>query len=165
MTSGAASALFLLGLLFGDGYREIVVVKPCFPPTLAALRGIDARVVTAQLRFEDGYRLDLPTLSDRLNSRTRLVMLSSPQNPSGVVFSQAEIEQLLAMMSRLCPEALLLDEVVVRQAPSFAEVGDAAAGSGLAHDLVGGPMRIAVNPGGCERGWHGVARARPPGRR
>ena len=47
MTWGAASALFLLGLLFGDGYQEIVVVQPCFPPTLAALRGIDARVVTA----------------------------------------------------------------------------------------------------------------------
>ncbi len=115
VTSGAASALFLLGLLFGDGYEEIVVVQPCFPPTLAALRGIGARVVTAQLRFEDRYRLDLPTLSDRLNSRTRLVMLSSPQNPSGVVFSQAEIEQLLAMMSRLCPEALLLVDEVYRE--------------------------------------------------
>jgi aspartate/methionine/tyrosine aminotransferase len=115
VTSGAASALFLLGLLFGDGYQEIVVVQPCFPPTLAALRGIGARVVTAQLRFEDRYRLDLPTLSDRLNSRTRLVMLSSPQNPSGVVFSQAEIEQLLAMMSRFCPDALLLVDEVYRE--------------------------------------------------
>ena len=67
-------------------------------------------------------------------------MLSPPQSPSGVVFSQAEIEQLLAMMSRLCPEALLLlDEVVVRRAPSFAEVGDVGVGSGLARDLVGGP--------------------------
>lgn len=45
------------------------------------------------------------------------------------MFSQAEIEQLLAMMSRLCPEALLLlDEVVVRRAPSFAEVGDVGVG-------------------------------------
>src|SRR4029450_6895158 len=52
------------------------------------------------------------------------------QNPSGVAFTQAEIEQLLAMMSRRCPEALLLvDEVyresVYRQAPvpaSFASL-------------------------------------------
>jgi aspartate/methionine/tyrosine aminotransferase len=115
VTSGAASALFLLGLLFGDGDQEIVVVQPCFPPTLAALRGIDARVVTTPLRFEDGYRLDLPATSDRLNSRTRLVMLSSPQNPSGVAFTQAEIEQLLAMMSRRCPEALLLVDEVYRE--------------------------------------------------
>jgi aspartate/methionine/tyrosine aminotransferase len=115
VTAGAASALFLLGLLLGDGDGEIVVVQPCFPPTLSALRGIEARVVTTQLRFVDGYRLDLPALRDSLNGRTRLVMLSSPQNPSGVVFTQAEIEQLLAMMSRRCPDALLLVDEVYRE--------------------------------------------------
>jgi aspartate/methionine/tyrosine aminotransferase len=115
VTAGAASALFLLGLLLGDGDEEIVVVQPCFPPTLAALRGIDARVVTTQLRFEDGYRLDLAAVSDSLNRRTRLVMLSSPQNPSGVVFTRAEIEQLLGTMSRRCPEALLLVDEVYRE--------------------------------------------------
>ncbi len=115
VTAGAASALFLLGLLLGDGDEEIVVVQPCFPPTLAALRGIGARVVTTQLRFEDSYRLDLAALSESLNGRTRLVMLSSPQNPSGVVFAEAEIEQLLAAMSRRCPEALLLVDEVYRE--------------------------------------------------
>jgi histidinol-phosphate/aromatic aminotransferase/cobyric acid decarboxylase-like protein len=138
VTSGAVSALFL-GLLFGDGDQEMVFVQPCFPPTLAALRGIDARVVTAQLRFEDGYRLDLPTLSDRLNSRTRLVMLSSPQNPSGVVFSQAEIEQLLAMMSRRSPEALLLVDRSSSGEPRASQMSvTSRRGSGLARDLVGG---------------------------
>ena len=47
--AGAAGALFLIGLLCGDG--EVLVGRPCFPPTFDALRGLGAPVVTVQSRF------------------------------------------------------------------------------------------------------------------
>ena len=85
LTTGAASSLFLLGLLFGDADSEIVVVRPSFPPMFDALRGINARIATVQLRFADGYRLDPTVLRDTLTADTRLVMLASPNSPSGIV--------------------------------------------------------------------------------
>ena len=57
ITAGAAAALFLVSLLCGDG--EVVLGQPGYPPTLSALRGIGAPVVTVLARFEDGYRVDL----------------------------------------------------------------------------------------------------------
>ena len=112
LTTGAASALFLLGLLFGDADGEIVVVRPSFPPMLDALRGINARTATVRLRFTDGYRFDPTMLSDTLSADTRLVMLTSPHNPSGVAVSRADIERALATMNDICPDAfLLVDEI------------------------------------------------------
>jgi aspartate/methionine/tyrosine aminotransferase len=114
ITSGAAAALFLLGLLFGEG--EIVVGVPCFPPVLDALRAGGASVTTVRSRFEDGYRLDLDAVRAALTASTRLVMFASPQNPSAVSLTPAEVEQVLAAMSRSCPEAVLLIDETFREA-------------------------------------------------
>jgi aspartate/methionine/tyrosine aminotransferase len=114
LTSGAAGALFLAALLHSDG--EILACLPCYPPMLDALRGLGARVVTVSGRFEDGYRIDLEGLRDRLSARTRLVMVASPQNPSGVSVTPEEIDAILAALDRRCPEALLLVDETFREA-------------------------------------------------
>ncbi|HET9968933.1 MAG TPA: pyridoxal phosphate-dependent aminotransferase [Streptosporangiaceae bacterium] len=114
LTSGAAGALFLVALLHSD--NEIVACLPCYPPMLDVLRGLGARVVTVSGRFEDGYRIDLDAFSDRLSARTRLVMVASPQNPSGVPVTPAEADEMLAAMARRCPEALLLVDETFREA-------------------------------------------------
>jgi aspartate/methionine/tyrosine aminotransferase len=114
ITSGAAAALFLLGLLYGDG--EIVVAVPCFPPVLDALRATGARVKTVRSRFEDGYRLDPEAFAAKFTDRTRLVMLASPQNPSAVSLTEREVEQVLAAMARSCPGAVLLIDETFREA-------------------------------------------------
>jgi DNA-binding transcriptional MocR family regulator len=106
ITAGAAGALFLVGLLCGDG--EVLVGRPCFPPTFDALRGLGAPVVTVESRFGDGYRIGLDVFAARLSPRTQLVMLASRQNPAGVTITEGEVEQMLAAMSRTCPDALRL---------------------------------------------------------
>jgi len=114
LTAGASAALFLVALLHSDG--EILVGVPCFPPMLDALRGLGAPVVTVPARFEDGYRVDLDAFRDGLSARTRLVMFASPQNPSGVSITRDEVSEMLAAMSRRCPEAVLLVDETYREA-------------------------------------------------
>jgi len=114
ITTGAAAGLFLAGLLFGDG--EILVGLPCYPPMLDVLAGTGARVVTVRSRFGEGYRINLDEFAARLSPGTRLVMFASPQNPSGVSMTDREVEHMLAMMARTCPEALLLIDETYREA-------------------------------------------------
>jgi aspartate/methionine/tyrosine aminotransferase len=114
ITSGAAAALFVTGLMCGDG--EILVGRPCYPPMFDALRGLGAQVVTVHSRFDDGYRIDIDAFAGKLSAQTRLVMVASPQNPSGVAITDSEVEQMLAAMSRRCPEALLLIDETFREA-------------------------------------------------
>ena len=114
ITSGAAAALFVTALLCGDG--EILVGRPCYPPMFDALQGMGASVVTVHSGFDDGYRIDLDTFGRKLSARTALVMVASPQNPSGVAITDSEVEQMLAAMSRRCPRALLLIDETFREA-------------------------------------------------
>jgi aspartate/methionine/tyrosine aminotransferase len=151
ITTGAAAALFLVALMAGDG--EIVIGQPCYPPMLDATAGIGATVVTTASRFEDGYRIDLDAFAASLSSRTRLVMVASPQNPSGVAFRQDEIEWMLAAMSRSCPEALLLIDETYREA-SYGSAPPAASFAGTSpRVLTCASLSKAYGAPGLRIGW------------
>jgi aspartate/methionine/tyrosine aminotransferase len=151
ITSGAASALFLLELVCGDG--DVVVGLPCFPPVLHALRGLGATVTTVCSAFGDGYRPDLDAFAAALSARTRLVMLASPQNPSGIELTAAEVDQLLAAMSRSCPGAMLLIDETYREA-TYAGAAPAASFAGRSPRLVTcGSLSKAYGVPGLRVGW------------
>jgi len=86
-TEGIAASF--LGLLNpGD---EVVLFEPFYDsyPACAALAGARARFCT--LRFPD-YALDVDALEAAITPRTRMVVLNSPHNPTGKVFSREELE-------------------------------------------------------------------------
>jgi aspartate/methionine/tyrosine aminotransferase len=151
ITAGAGAALFLISLLCDDG--EILVGRPCFPPMFDVLRGIGAHTVTVSSRFDDGYRIDLDAFAAKLSPRTRLVMFASPQNPSGVAITAGEVDQMLALMSRTCPEALLLIDESYREA-SYAGAPPAASFAGRSPRLLTcGSLSKAYGAPGLRAGW------------
>jgi hypothetical protein len=151
ITSGAAAALFLASLLLGDG--ETVVGVPCYPPTFDALQGTGARMVTVRSRFEHGYRMDLDAFAGALSPRTQLVTVASPQNPSGVLITQDEIDQMLASMGRQCPGAFLLIDETFREA-SYAGTVPAASYAGKSpRVLTCGSLSKAYGVPGLRIGW------------
>jgi aspartate/methionine/tyrosine aminotransferase len=155
LTAGASAALFLVALLHSDG--EILVGRPCFPPMLDALRGLGARVVTMTARFEDRYRVDLDAFRDGLSERTRLVMVASPQNPSGVSITRGEITAMLAAMSRRCPEAVLLIDETYREA-TYGDAPAAPTFAGLSGQvLTCASLSKAYGVPGLRIGWLTVA--------
>ena len=158
LTAGASAALFLVALLHSDG--EILVGVPCFPPMLDALRGLGAPVVTVPARFEDGYRVDLDAFRDGLSARTRLVMFASPQNPSGVSITRDEVSEMLAAMSRRCPEAVLLVDETYREA-TYGSAPAAPTFAGLSgRVLTCASLSKAYGVPGLRIGWLTVADSR-----
>ena len=158
LTAGASAALFLVALLHSDG--EILVGVPCFPPMLDALRGLGARIVTVPARFEDGYHVDLDAFRDGLSARTRLVMFASPQNPSGVCITRGEVDEMLAAMSRRCPEAVLLVDETYREA-TYGSAPAAPTFAGLSgRVLTCASLSKAYGVPGLRVGWLTVAEPR-----
>lgn len=104
-TEGIAAAL--LGMLNrGD---EVIVFEPFYDSYLGciAIAGAVPRIYT--LRFPD-FAIDTDRLEALFTDRTRLVIVNSPHNPTGKVFSHAE----LSMIADLCQRhdvAVLSDEV------------------------------------------------------
>jgi N-succinyldiaminopimelate aminotransferase len=96
VTAGATEAMAatLLALLeVGD---EVVVFEPYYDAYAAgiALAGAQRRCVT--LRPPD-YSFSVDDLRAAITARTRLVLLNSPHNPTGKVFSRAELEAIAAV--------------------------------------------------------------------
>ena len=67
-------------------------------------------------RSERNYRLDPAELARRLSPATKLVVLASPQNPSGVAIAPAALREVLAAMAETCPAAFLIVDETYREA-------------------------------------------------
>jgi cystathionine beta-lyase len=76
----------------GDG---VVVQTPVYVPFLEAVRKMDRRMVNSALvPGPRGYEIDFDDLEARLDARTKIFLLCNPQNPTGRVFTRAELERL-----------------------------------------------------------------------
>ena len=100
ITAGATEALVaaLLALLeVGD---EVVMFEPFYDAYAAgvAMAGATRRVVTLRpgIGVDGGYGFDPAELAAAITPRTRLVLVNTPHNPTGKVFSRAELEVIAA---------------------------------------------------------------------
>jgi aspartate/methionine/tyrosine aminotransferase len=107
---GCSGANFLALAALVESGDEVLFEQPGYDPLAAAAAMLGARVTRFERRFEDGWRLDPDRITRALTPATRVVMLSSPHNPSGVL---ASIEDLTAI-GRLAERhgfTVLVDEV------------------------------------------------------
>ncbi len=109
VTAGATEAIAAALLSLCEPGDEVITFEPYYDSYAAciAMAGAERRVV--QLHPPE-YSFDLDALAAAVSPRTRLVLLNSPHNPTGKVFSRAELEAI----ARLCLEHDLLavtDEV------------------------------------------------------
>lgn len=75
---------------------DIVTQTPCYTPFIAVPRDNGRNLLQNEMRLIDGrYELDFADLEEKLSRpRTRLLLLSNPQNPSGRVFTKEELERI-----------------------------------------------------------------------
>jgi N-succinyldiaminopimelate aminotransferase len=94
VTAGATEALAgaLLGML--DTGDEVVVFEPMYDSYQACIALAGARAVPVVLEpGEDGrYSFDPDALRAAVSDRTKLILLNSPHNPTGMVFDAAELQ-------------------------------------------------------------------------
>jgi cysteine-S-conjugate beta-lyase len=94
-TAGIAPGLALGSLVLAGRDEEIVLQPPVYPPFFAAVEKTGRCVLENPMLVEDGrYRFDLDGLRRAITPRTRALMLCNPQNPTGRVFTRAELEAL-----------------------------------------------------------------------
>lgn len=113
VTSGASGAMFLVAQDICPG--QVVVVGPCFPAAAAVPTGLGSPVDVVHTRFDDGYRLPLDAVADAVGPTTRMVSIASPQNPSGVGYTDQELRDLIAVVDERAPDAIVLVDETYRE--------------------------------------------------
>jgi len=158
-TQGTALGLFLLAFELCREGDEAVLATPCFPPSRDSLLGVGVKVHDVKLSFDNDYQMDLDQLDARLSERTKLVSIASPQNPSGVQTSRADIEAMLALMEKRSAHALLFIDETYREA-TYGQDEPADSFASLDPRIVtGSSVSKALGAPGLRTGWLTVADA------
>ncbi|MCE7997702.1 MAG: aminotransferase [Rhodobiaceae bacterium] len=109
VTSGATEALadcFLALLNVGD---EAILIEPFYDSYLPMVEATGARAVTVGLEVPH-WDLDLEALAAAFSDKTKLIVVNTPMNPTGKVFTKAEL-QGIADLAVKHDAYVILDEV------------------------------------------------------
>src|ERR1700722_9755236 len=100
ITGGAAGALFIISTALLSPNDHLVVVRPNYATNLETPRAIGCRISFVDLPFERGFAIDFEELSAAITQQTRIISVTCPHNPTGVMFSEAELQCLADLAAR-----------------------------------------------------------------
>jgi aspartate/methionine/tyrosine aminotransferase len=91
---GGKPIIFFSILALAQEGDEVIYPNPGFPIYESMINYVGAKAVPIRLREELDFRLDVDELAGLINDRTRLIILNSPQNPTGGVLEKIDIERV-----------------------------------------------------------------------
>ena len=111
ITNGGSEALIFAVMALCDPGDEIMVFEPFYANYTTFAREFGAKINAVQTNVTDGYHLpDAAAIEAQITPRTKAVLLTNPGNPTGVVYTQEEMDMISAIV-RKYDLALIADEV------------------------------------------------------
>lgn len=150
ITAGAAEANYLAIMQLLQPGDEIVIETPGWPQAEVLAKAIGAKVVKVSRLERDAWRLPLDGVADVVTSKTRMIFITNPNNPTGDLLSADEMAQLVRIADRV-GAWLLVDEVYAGlewdgpRAPSVAGL--------YARGITTGSVSKALGLQGLRTGW------------
>ena len=114
--AGAQNALFVTSLCIAEPGDEVIALEPLYPSYPATLEVSGARMVRVETRAASGFRIDLASLEAAITPRTRALFFATPNNPSGVILSEADLA-IIGNLARRHSLWVVADEVYAGLAP------------------------------------------------
>src|SRR6202140_3498345 len=110
---GGKPIIFFTILALIDDGDEVIYPNPGFPIYESMINYVGGRAVPIQLREERDFSLDVDELGSLINDHTKLIILNSPQNPTGGVLERRDIEQIAKIIGER-NVMILSDEIYSR---------------------------------------------------
>jgi aspartate aminotransferase len=111
---GGKPVMFFALLALAQEGDEVVYPDPGFPIYESMARYVGATAVPYAITQEHDFRVDLDELERLVTPRTRLLVLNSPANPTGGVFTRDDVERVAALAVRYPDLTVLADEIYGR---------------------------------------------------
>jgi len=111
ITTGASEAIQFAFMTLCDPDDEIIVPEPYYTNVGSFAKGAGVVLKPVTSRIEDGFTLpDIAQFEAQVTSKTRAILLCSPNNPTGHIYTDSEFRQILELVKRL-DLFLIVDEV------------------------------------------------------
>lgn len=125
LTSGASSALAISLAAVTEPGDEVLVVSPYFPEYKTWIEQAQCTIVEVPAE-EPSFQMDISALEAAVTPRTSAIIINTPNNPVGSVYSRQNLEDLAAMLARkeaeLGREIYLISDEPYREITYGAEV-------------------------------------------
>ena len=108
---GGKPTMFFAVLLFGQKGTEIMYPNPGFPIYESVINYTGATPVPIFLKEENGFAFEAKTVLSQITSKTKLIIINSPANPTGGVTPKSEVDKLVEGLKNHPHVALLSDEI------------------------------------------------------
>ena len=111
ITSGASEGILFSILAICDPGDEILTFEPFYPNYTSFTQMADVELKAVATSIEDGFKLpDREIIISHINERTKSILISSPGNPTGRVYTKEEIDRLVSIAKEF-DLFILADEV------------------------------------------------------
>lgn len=94
VTNGLTHASFAAFFAILDEGDEVILLSPHYPQHIGKIELAGAHPVLVPLNKEQGFAIDAQAIEAAITSRTRMVVLVNPANPTGRVYRRSELEAL-----------------------------------------------------------------------
>jgi aminotransferase len=94
LTIGGIGGLFASLMSLLDKGDEAIYFDPSYPLHLSQIHIAQAKPVFVPYRENEGWRIDLDLLKKRITPKTKVIILTNPNNPTGTVLSESEVSEL-----------------------------------------------------------------------
>ena len=121
VTSGAAAAITICFKALAEPGDEFITFAPYFPEYKVFVESVGATLKVVKPRPDD-WQIDFDDLRKLLNDKTKAVIINSPNNPSGAVYSRDTIKQLTDILKAQGREIFLICDEPYRELAYGVEV-------------------------------------------
>jgi len=109
LTQGAAAALFIINTALLNKEDHVVVIRPNYATNIEVPVTIGCSISYIDLVFEKNWRVDMQAVEAAIQGNTKLISITSPHNPTGMLMTADELNQLAAIAAKNNTR-LLVDE-------------------------------------------------------
>jgi len=100
LTNGAAGALFIINSSLLSPNDHLVVVKPNYATNIEVPVTIGCTISYIDVIFEKGWRVDISAIEAAIQPNTKLISITTPHNPTGMLMTEDELSNLIAIAER-----------------------------------------------------------------
>lgn len=100
ITPGSDSALFFAMFPFIEPGDEVMIPSPSYPNNFTNVTMMQGKVIPVPLHAEDGYQLRIEEFETRVTPKSKMVVLTHPNNPTTTVYNRRSLEALCDFIIR-----------------------------------------------------------------
>ena len=144
---GVTEALQVLFQATLEDGNQVLAPGPHYPPYMAYPQMYGAETIEYRLDSGDGWSLDFDDIENKMNENVRLFVLINPNNPTGAVVGQKDIDKLLAILEKWPNCILVADEIYDGLDFSNSQVSAASRTNSVPVVVMNGVSKVYYAPG------------------